>query len=471
MNKTEATSEIDNHGGRQYQSAFLGHTKCPSSYLDQITCSPGSGPEGFFGLGDLRLYGRTSGGATSPGMPKNLSRIDSLTSRGNGSVALPFDPTEIIDNLRLEKYVGAANAEISYIADSKSLSRRIYYALRPLFPVRVRRILQRIALQDWSKIPFPAWPVDTTVEDFINWLWVLVLEATGEEQIPFIWYWPDSFTSCAIMTHDVETGAGQDFCPTILKMEQEFGIRSSFELVPEVRYEISQDVMEAIRKAGSEICVHGLNHDGRLFSSEELFRTRAMAINEYAKKWGANGFRSPVMYRNFAWYDAFKFSYDMSVPNVAHLDPQRGGCCTIFPFFVGDIVELPLTTTQDYPLYNIMRSDPMTMWTKQMDSIVAKHGLVSFIIHPDYTVEQERQDIYRELLQMLKRNGDEKKVWLALPGEVDTWWRERNGLTLTREGGTWSVRGKGSDRASVAYAKLENGKLAYVLPNGTTEKV
>jgi peptidoglycan/xylan/chitin deacetylase (PgdA/CDA1 family) len=384
---------------------------------------------------------------------------------------LPFDQTEIIDNLRLEKYVGAVNAEISYIADSKSLSRRIYYALRPLFPVRVRRILQRIALQDWSKIPFPAWPVDTTVEDFINWLWVLVLEATGEEQIPFIWYWPESFTSCAIMTHDVETGAGQDFCPTILKLEQEFGIKSSFELVPEVRYEISQDVMEAIRQAGSEVCVHGLNHDGRLFSSEELFRTRAKAINEYAKKWGAKGFRSPVMYRNFAWYDAFKFSYDMSVPNVAHLDPQRGGCCTIFPYFVGDIVELPLTTTQDYPLYNIMRSDPMTMWTKQMDSIVAKHGLVSFIIHPDYTVEQKRQDIYRGLLQMLKRNGDEKNVWLALPGEVDTWWRERNGLTLTREGGTWSVRGKGSDRASVAYAKLENGKLTYVLPNGTTEKV
>ena len=384
---------------------------------------------------------------------------------------MPFDQTEIIDNLRLEKYVGAVNAEISYIADSKSLSRRIYYALRPLFPVRVRRILQRIALQDWSKIPFPAWPVDTTVEDFINWLWVLVLEATGEEQIPFIWYWPESFTSCAIMTHDVETGAGQDFCPTILKLEQEFGIKSSFELVPEVRYEISQDVMEAIRQAGSEVCVHGLNHDGRLFSSEELFRTRAKAINEYAKKWGAKGFRSPVMYRNFAWYDAFKFSYDMSVPNVAHLDPQRGGCCTIFPYFVGDIVELPLTTTQDYPLYNIMRSDPMTMWTKQMDSIVAKHGLVSFIIHPDYTVEQKRQDIYRGLLQMLKRNGDEKNVWLALPGEVDTWWRERNGLTLTREGGTWSVRGKGSDRASVAYAKLENGKLTYVLPNGTTEKV
>ena len=37
------------------------------------------------------------------------------------------------------------------------------------------------------------------------------------------------------------------------------------------------------------------------------------------------------MYRNQDWYDVFEFSYDMSVPNVAHLDPMRGGCCTVMP--------------------------------------------------------------------------------------------------------------------------------------------
>jgi peptidoglycan/xylan/chitin deacetylase (PgdA/CDA1 family) len=466
-----ATTDTPKLTGLGAHRAFLDHTKCPPAALERITCSKGSGTEGFFRFNDLRLYGRTSGGSTSPGPEGNLPPIDSLISRTSGSVALPFDPTEIIDNLRREKYVGSAKAEISYIADNKSISRRIYYALRPLFPVKVRRILQRIALQDWSKISFPAWPVDTTVDDFIARLWILLLEASGEEQIPFVWYWPRAYQSCAIMTHDVETGVGQEFCHTILKLEKEYGIRSSFELVPEVRYELSQAVVAAIRQAGSEICVHGLNHDGRLFSSEQLFRDRAKAINQYAKSWGATGFRSPVMYRNLDWYDAFDFSYDMSVPNVAHVDPQRGGCCTIFPFFVGNVVELPLTTTQDYPLYNILRSDPMTMWTKQLDSIVARHGLASFIIHPDYTMEPEKQELYRELLRMLTKYGKERNVWLALPGEVDTWWRERNGMTLVREQGTWTIQGKGSDRAAVAYAKLENGKLTYVLPDGTSERV
>jgi hypothetical protein len=448
---------------------FIEHTKCPPSFLEHVTCSPLSGTEGFFRFGDLQLYGRTSDGLVSPEPAEKSPRIDTQISRGNKAIELPFNPGEIIDNLRLERYVSAANAEIPYIANGKAISRRVYYGLRPFFPVYFRRILQRYALRDWQRISFPAWPLDTTVDDFIRCLWIILLKVTGAEQIPFIWYWPEGFQSCAIMTHDVETAAGLEFCDTILKLEREAGIRSAFELVPEVRYAIPPRAFETIRREGGEICIHGLNHDGKLFSSEEVFRKRARAINEYAEKWGAKGFRSPIMYRNLAWYDAFNLSYDMSVPNVAHLDPQRGGCCTIFPFFVQGMVELPLTTIQDYPLYNIIRSDPMTMWTRQMDSIVAKHGLVSFIIHPDYTIERSRQDVYRELLHTLRRYGVEKNMWLALPGEVDTWWRQRNSMTLQWEDGSWSVRGEGSERAIVAYAKVENGKLTYVLPKGTRE--
>jgi len=293
MNITEPAREVQTQDGRNFFSAFLDHTKCPPASTERIACSPGTGSEGFFKLGDLRLYGRANGGSTSSGPSENLSSIDCLVRDGNGSAALPFDPTEIINNLRFEKYASAASTQNSRITDNQSLSRRLYYAIRPLLPVKVRKHLQRIALQDWSKITFPAWPVDTTVEDFVDWLWIRIFQVTGTKQIPFIWYWPKSFSSCAIMTHDVETGVGQDFCVTMLKIEQEYGIKSAFELVPEVRYEISQDVMEAIRREGSEVCVHGLNHDGKLFSSEELFRSRAKAINQYAEKWDHAVFARP----------------------------------------------------------------------------------------------------------------------------------------------------------------------------------
>jgi hypothetical protein len=111
----------------------------------------------------------------------------------------------------------------------------------------------------------------------------------------------------------------------------------------------------------------------------------------------------------------------------------------------------------------------MEMWSKQVDSIVAKNGLASFIIHPDYIIEPERQALYRALLQMLKRYSSEKNVWLALPREVDTWWRARAAMYLECEDGNWTVRGNGSDRATVAYATLENGIVKYVLPGENRE--
>ena len=52
----------------------------------------------------------------------------------------------------------------------------------------------------------------------------------------------------------------------------------------------------------------------------------------------------------------------MSVPNVAHLEPQRGGCCTVMPYFVGDVLELPLTTIQDYSLFHILGDYSTTLW-------------------------------------------------------------------------------------------------------------
>lgn len=469
MNNSKASIRYEDQGRADFLAGFLDHTKCPPSSVRGITCAPGDGPENFFQFGGLQLFGRSNGMPNKQVAPGDKTSFDPLYVEENRPAALPFDLTEIMENLRREKYVDAASAQISYIADSRSLPRRIYYAIRPLMPVRVRRHLQRLALQDWSKIAFPSWPVDTTVEDLIEKVWILALKTSPTKQIPFIWYWPYSHHSCAIMTHDVETSIGQDFCLRMLEIEREYEIRSSFEVVPEVRYEVSGEVLEAIRKAGCEVCVHGLNHDGRLFSSEELFRSRAKAINEYANKWGARGFRSPVMYRNLDWYDAFEFSYDMSVPNVAHLDPQRGGCCTVFPYFVGDILELPLTTTQDYPLYNIIRSSPMEMWMRQTEAIVAKNGLASFIIHPDYTIEKEKQALYGELLRMLRSFADERNTWLALPGEVNNWWRARAAMRLEQENGNWVIRGEGSERARVAYATLENGKLKYIFTHTAKE--
>src|SRR5260370_14095008 len=147
---------------------FIEHTKCPPSFLEHVTCSPLSGTEGFFRFGDLQLYGRTSDGLVSPAPAEKSPRIDTQISRGNKTIELPFNPSEIIDNLRLEKYVGAAKAEIAYIANGEAISRRVYYAPCPFFSVYFARIRSLIALRDCSDIRFPSCPVDPTARRFFR---------------------------------------------------------------------------------------------------------------------------------------------------------------------------------------------------------------------------------------------------------------------------------------------------------------
>jgi len=123
-------------------------------------------------------------------------------------------------------------------------------------------------------------------------------------------------------------------------------------------------------------------------------------INEYGKRYQAVGFRSGALYRNQAWFDALDFSYDMSVPSVAHLDPQRGGCCTVTPFFIRNILELPVTTIQDYTLFHILNDYSLDMWKRQLDAITQQHGLASFIVHPDYVIALVHHDAPPVILQV-----------------------------------------------------------------------
>ena len=73
-----------------------------------------------------------------------------------------------------------------------------------------------------------------------------------------------------------------------------------------------------------------------------------------------------MLYRKQSWFDALDFAYDMSVPNVAHLDPQRGGCCTVMPYFIGDMLELPVTMTQDYMMFHILKDYSIGLWKQQI---------------------------------------------------------------------------------------------------------
>jgi hypothetical protein len=189
----------------------------------------------------------------------------------------------------------------------------------------------------------------------------------------------------------------------------------------------------------------------------------ANLINQHAKAYDARGFRGAVLYRNPDWLAALDFSFDMSIPNVAHLDPQRGGCCTIMPYFIGNILELPVTTTQDYMLFHLLDERSIDLWKTQIDLITERNGLVSFIVHPDYALAHEVKAIYKNLLSYLREAQTAQAIWVTLPSEVDRWWRARSNMQLVSRNNEWHIEGEGAERALVAFAKNVGGKLVYEL--------
>jgi hypothetical protein len=303
--------------------------------------------------------------------------------------------------------------------------------------------------------------LDTSVEQIMENLVKLTLKSRGLDRLPFIWFWPDGAMAAAMVTHDVETAGGRDFCPQLMDIDDHYGIKTSFQVIPEERYAVPERYLEEIRRRGFEVNVHDLNHDGLLFNDFAEFQRRAKAINQYGVSFKARGFRSAVLYRNPDWLNLLHFEYDMSMPNVAHLDPQRGGCCTVFPYFIGNVLEIPVTATQDYSLLHILCEYSLNLWKSQIAMILDRHGIMSFIIHPDYIAPKREQRVYQDLLEHLSELRKTAGLWVTLPGKLSDWWRQRNRMRLVESGGGWEIVGEGRERARIAFASLEDNDLVY----------
>jgi len=441
--------------------ALSDYYRVPEALLGNVWTPQPSGDAGFFRFGPETIcYGRCASGVSSKVEDSGL--YDAFTSMRfhESEIHLPFDPAQVIENLRRERYVESLVPGRERIVTREGFL-KAYYFVREFLPVSIRRHLQRAYFSDWRNRSFPAWPVDVTADKLHEEFLRLSMQAAGLRRVPFIWFWPQGAPNCLIMTHDVETAAGRDFTSRLMDLDDSYEFKASFQVIPEKRYEVRDEFIWEIRNRGFEFNLHDLNHDGRLYRRREEFLRRAKRINEYVHRYHARGFRAGAMYRIVDWYDVYEFSYDMSLSSVAHLEPKRGGCCTVFPFFIGKILELPLTTSQDYSLFHILNDYSIDVWKKQLDLIRRRNGLMSFIAHPDYLITSRTRKVYESLLDYLRQMVARERIWAALPGEVDQWWRTRSQLRLVPKGNDWDIEGHGREKACIAYAVLEGDRLVY----------
>ncbi|OGW37717.1 MAG: hypothetical protein A2Y97_13365 [Nitrospirae bacterium RBG_13_39_12] len=293
--------------------------------------------------------------------------------------------------------------------------------------------------------------------------------------------WPGQKQFALVLHHDVDTAGGHEKCHHLMELEEKMGFRSSFNFVPE-RYNVSSELRHLLVAKGFEVGVHGLKHDGKLFSSRKTFEKQAVRINHYLKDWKSVGFVSPSMHNNLDWISRLDIKHDCSTFDTDPFEPKPDGIGTIFPFWVprnnssnpsnpmnsnnpmdssnldplsinlspsssnqndpmrsalcamrysDGFIELPYTLPQDFTLFVLMKERNIDIWKKKLDWIVDKGGMALLITHPDYMnckkgrckMDEYPMEFYEEFLDYIKSKY-EGQYWHALPREMARFWKE-----------------------------------------------
>jgi peptidoglycan/xylan/chitin deacetylase (PgdA/CDA1 family) len=336
----------------------------------------------------------------------------------SGRLYAPFDLAAAYDAY-VSEISAAATRQRKLSPRQLNMFYRVKRFIPRLFQLGIRRLFVR-----WQGLPkFPAWPLDRSVVRLLHLYAFCVLSAQGKSEAPFRWFWPGRNRAALTLTHDVESEDGLRLALEVADLEEELGFRSSFNLGG--WYPVDPGFVNELTGRGFEIGVHGLRHDRSLFATRASFEAQQPALRELLERLGAVGFRSPATHRVFEWIGELPVDYDCSIPHSDPFEPQPGGCCSLWPFFIGRVIELPYTLPQDHTLFTLLGHRTPAVWLEQATRIEKEHGLIECLTHPDrgYLGNARKRAIYAEFLRAM---AERPHLWKALPRDVAAWWRSRD---------------------------------------------
>jgi peptidoglycan/xylan/chitin deacetylase (PgdA/CDA1 family) len=217
-----------------------------------------------------------------------------------------------------------------------------------------------------------------------------------------------------VLTHDIETEKGLERAVSLKKIEDDFGISSTWFVVSD-QYPIPRKIAGYLADHSSEIGSHDTKHDGRLLSinKQEDLVSRLRASREKLAgifEREVTSFRAPLLQFSYRIVSALgKAGYrdDFSLPcwEPVHPSTMHGfGIESASKFEMNNqVVEHPLTLFQDHQVLNVLGLSPskaVKFWMEQMSLIRAFDGDAVFLIHPDYSFGQDL-DTYKQLIESI----------------------------------------------------------------------
>jgi peptidoglycan/xylan/chitin deacetylase (PgdA/CDA1 family) len=346
------------------------------------------------------------------------------------------DPTEWYERLVFEGWRAEGNGRGLPPATLDA-----FYRAKRFLPRRIQLALRRRLIELQGVPEFPAWPFERAGLDLIHIHLAEALLGRGVDAVRFPWFWPGGYRAAVVLSHDVESAQGVLDAITVAGWEEERGFRSSFNLVADA-YPIDRSSVEELRRRGHEIGSHAIHHDRSLFSSRAEFERQLPLLGDAAERLGAVGFRSPATHRVVEWLAELPFEYDCTLSHSDPYEPLPGGTATLWPFFCGDLLEIPYTAPQDHTLFNLLGHGDASVWHSQLERIASCGGLFQPITHPDpgYLGRAATAEAYRALLGTIASRAD---LWVVRPRDLADWWRRRARAETERRSGQarWTASG------------------------------
>ena len=335
------------------------------------------------------------------------------------AVHCAFDPVQTLQDVLGEKY---------FTSRRPWVSRLPFHYHR--FPGAVRFWAQKFrAVQ---KAPagsgFPQWPCEPGLEAF---RWVVssaVLAASGRRSPDRSGVWPKGKKFAVALSHDLDTARSLAAVPTLARIEQDRGLVSCWNIV-------GRDVARAeslcseLTDAGHEIGLHGYLHDNRLaYLSFKKIEQRLNGCQDFLDRHQVVGFRSPSLITSDALdrvvADRFAWSSSTIDTDANSIIAPRRGSGSVFPFFKGALLEIPLTVPLDdrLLLMGFQGERLLDLVEKKIDWISQVGGVAFLGNHPEPHLSGSREMIllYEKILDRLLERKD---AWFALPSRIARHWR------------------------------------------------
>jgi peptidoglycan/xylan/chitin deacetylase (PgdA/CDA1 family) len=301
------------------------------------------------------------------------------------------------------------------------------YASLPyqLVPGPVRLLLFRLLAsgQRDGGAGFPEWPVDNSVEALRSmFLRAWSLAGGAMPQRP---RWPQGRQYAFSVSHDVDTAHGYRLIPEVAAYEASLGLRSCWFVVGHL-YQADPAVLDALRRQGHEIGLHGDRHDNRIaYLSRRQIQSRLASCCGMLKRFEVRGWRSPSLLESPLLRELLgtSFLYTSDVPDteVDSLVAPRRGCATCFPFVKQGLLEIPLTLPLEDKLLisGLGEQQILELWRKKVSWARSVGGVAQLTVHNEPHLLRRCRGAYE---QLLREACDDDSAWRATLGEIADWW-------------------------------------------------